>query len=162
MLYSSQIIGGAHGNEAVTTEMTLQLMQLLLSHGELDDAINRIMKGYSIHILPTLNRDGAGLTNAGDCLNQAGSLNQAGIDLVENFGTSGNVQPEAKRVMNWMKDRKFLFSLNLLGTDENIVVPNFSASPNGSSPGPKYAHLYSKAEKFGGSSSEALSSRVTE
>ena len=41
-----KVIGGVHGNEAVTTEMTLQLMQLLLSHHELDDAISRVMKGY--------------------------------------------------------------------------------------------------------------------
>ena len=75
-----QIIGGAHGNEAVTTEMTLQLMQLLLSHGELDDAINRIMKGYSIHILPALNRDGAGLNQPGDCNSKAGSLNRFKLD----------------------------------------------------------------------------------
>ena len=45
-----KVIGGVHGNEAVTTEMTLQLMQLLLSHHELDDAISRVMKG-TIHIL---------------------------------------------------------------------------------------------------------------
>ena len=117
-----------HGNEAVTTEMTLQLMQLLLSHHELDDAISRIMKGYSIHILPALNRDGIGLSQPGDCENQAGSLNQAGIDLEDDFRTYDSVQPETKRIMKWMSERKFLFSVNLKGTNENIVVPDINTT----------------------------------
>ena len=108
--------------------MTLQLMQLLLSHHELDDAISRIMKGYSIHILPALNRDGTGLSQPGDCENQAGSLNQAGIDLDNDFHSSDSVQPETKRIMKWMSERKFLFSVNLRGTNENIVVPDINTT----------------------------------
>lgn len=118
-----------HGNEAVTTEITLQLMQLLLSHHELDDAISRIMKGYSIHILPALNRDGVGLTKPGDCLSKAGSLNQAGVDLLEDFQPAqGPAQPEAQRIMSWMDERKFLFSIVLSGTNENVLVPTTNAT----------------------------------
>lgn len=104
-------------------------MQLLLSHHELDDAISRIMKGFSIHILPALNRDGVGLNAPGDCQSQAGSLNQGGVDLMENFSpASQQAQPEAQRVMTWMDQRKFLFSINLLGSDENVIVPDINAT----------------------------------
>lgn len=103
-------------------------MQLLLSHHELDDAISRIMKGFSIHILPALNRDGVGLNAPGDCQSQAGSLNQAGIDLMENFASSQEAQPEAQRVMTWMDQRKFLFSISLRGSDENVIVPDINAT----------------------------------
>ena len=108
--------------------MTLQLMQLLLSHHELDDGISRIMKGYSIHILPALNRDGLGLNRPGDCQNKAGNLNQAGVDLDNDFHSFDSAQPETKRIMKWMDERKFLFSLNLLGTNENIVVPGINVT----------------------------------
>ena len=123
-----QIIGGVHGNEAVTTEVTLRLMKLLLSYHELDDDISRIMKGYSIHILPALNRDGSGLNAPGQCKSRNGSLSQAGVDLFNDFHTFGAVQPETRSVMTWMKQRKFLFSINFLGTDENIVVPTINGT----------------------------------
>merc|ERR1719491_1810895 len=101
-----KIIGGVHGNEAVTTEMTLQLMQLLLSHHELDDAISRVMKGYSIHILPALNRDGMGLNQPGNCESQAGSLSQAGVDLANDFGSVESAQPETLRIKSWRIRRR--------------------------------------------------------
>jgi len=100
-----------------------------LSHNSLDDDISRIMKGYSLHFLPALNRDGSGTAKPGDCTNHAGSLNQAGVDLESNFDPSGRrVQPETERIMTWMSQRKFLFSINLRGSDENIIVPNLNSS----------------------------------
>lgn len=118
-----------HGNEAVTTEIILIFVEFLLSHNSLDDDISRIMKGYSLHFLPALNRDGSGMAKPGDCANHAGSLNQAGVDLESNFDPSGRrVQPEAERIMTWMSQRKFLFSINLRGSDENIIVPNLNSS----------------------------------
>ena len=118
-----QIIAGFHGNEAVTTEVALNFVQLLLSHHEYDDDISRIMKGYSLHILPALNRDGYGLNKAGECRSKAGALNQAGIDLELDFHKGQNSQPETQRIINWMDQQKFLFSLDLRGSDENILIP---------------------------------------
>ena len=121
-----QIIGGVHGNDAVTTEIILEFIQYLLSHSNLDDNVNRIVKGYSLHFLPALNRDGTGLNNAGDCsLNGKGKLNRAGIDLETDFNSSPNahVQPETQSIMTWMNQRKFLFSLDLRASDENILIP---------------------------------------
>ena len=107
-----KVIGGVHGNEAVTTEMTLQLMQLLLSHHELDDAISRVMKGYSIHILPALNRDGMGLNQPGNCESKAGSLSQAGVDLANDFGSFESAQPETLRIKRFIS--LYIFSPWLL------------------------------------------------
>ena len=121
-----QIIGGVHGNDAVTTEIILEFIQYLLSHSDLDDNVNRIVKGYSLHFLPALNRDGTGLNSAGDCsLNGKGKLNSAGIDLETDFNSSTNahIQPETQSIMTWMNQRKFMFSLDLRASDENILIP---------------------------------------
>ena len=85
------------------------------------------MKGYSLHILPALNRDGVGLNKAGQCQSKAGSLNQAGTDLEMDYGKSA-CQPETERIKNWLDEQKFLFSINLRGSDENIIVPQISQS----------------------------------
>ena len=111
----------------MTTEVALNFVQLLLSHHEYDDDISRIMKGYSLHILPALNRDGYGLNKAGECQSKAGSLNQAGIDLELDYKGS-NPQPETQRIINWMDQQKFLFSINLRGSDENILIPLINQS----------------------------------
>ncbi len=123
----------------MTTEIALNLVQRLLSHHEFDDDISRIMKGYSIHILPALNRDGFGLNKAGQCQSTAGSLNQAGVDLEMDYesllssSSSSAPQPETQRIINWMDQQKFLFSINLRGADENIVVPDISVANHSSS-----------------------------
>ena len=95
------------------------------------------MKGYSLHILPALNRDGFGLNQAGHCQSTAGSLNQAGVDLEMDYqslrSSSSSPQPETQRIINWMDQQKFLFSINLRGADENIIVPDISAVNHSSS-----------------------------
>ena len=120
-------MAGVHGNEAVTTEIALNLVQRLLSHHEFDDDISRIMKGYSLHILPALNRDGFGRNKANGCQSTEGKLNQAGVDLELDYSPTEEAQPETQRIINWMDQQNFLFSINLRGSDENIgKMNNFS------------------------------------
>lgn len=130
-----KIFGGVHGNEGVGTEVALQLVEFLLTHNDLDDDISRILKGYSLHFLPTLNRDGSVLSSPGDCSNVKGSLNRAGVDLETDFHyppTDDNVQPETERVVTWMDQRQFLFSVDLRGSDENIIIPQVEGASSNS------------------------------
>ena len=130
-----KIIGGVHGNDAVTTEIVLKFIEYLLSHSDLDDDIDRIVKGYSLHFLPSLNRDGA-LENhkkvsPGNCqLNSPGKLNQNGVDLETDFKKSENevIHPETQSLKTWMAQRQFIFSLDLRGSDENIEIPYVNSS----------------------------------
>jgi hypothetical protein len=105
------------------------MIEFLLSHNNLDDDISRIMRGYSLHFLPTLNRDGSSLAKPGVCSSRVGRLNQAGVDLEDDFHVLDNkVQPETRTMMTWMDQRKFVFSINLRGSDENIIIPTVNAS----------------------------------
>jgi hypothetical protein len=73
------------------------------------------MKGYSIHILPALNRDGMGLNQPGNCESKAGSLNQAGVDLANDFGSFESAQPETLRI------KRFIF-LSLFFFEELLYI----------------------------------------
>ena len=68
-----KVIAGVRGNEMVGTEIALQLADYILSHASIDDDIERLLKGYSIHFLPALNRDGIILAQPGNCSSKAGS-----------------------------------------------------------------------------------------
>ena len=56
----------------VGTEIALQLADYILSHASVDDDIERLVKGYSIHILPAVNRDGTVLAQPGNCSAKGG------------------------------------------------------------------------------------------
>ena len=71
------------------------------------------------------------MNKPGDCqLNGHGKLNQAGVDLETDFYTMGDrsVQPETKSIMTWMDQRKFMFSLDIRGSDENVLIPLVNGS----------------------------------
>jgi hypothetical protein len=68
-----KIIGGIRGNEMIGTEIALQLADYILTHAALDDEVERLVKGYSIHFLPALNRDGIVLAQPGNCSAKAGT-----------------------------------------------------------------------------------------
>ena len=81
--------------------------------------------------MPVLNRDGSGMNLPGDCqLNGQGKLNRAGVDLETDFNTAkgATVQPETQSIMTWMKQRKFMFSLDIRGSDENVLIPLVNSS----------------------------------
>ena len=132
-----KILASVHGNEVVGTEMVLKLAKYLLSHQSFDTDIQHIFKGYSLHLLPTLNRDGNVKAKPGDCASTEGRLNGNGVDLETDFSTEDNhsPQPETSDVMEWMSNRQFLLSINLRGVDENIIVPKFN--PSGSPLNPR-------------------------
>ena len=105
-----QIIAGVHGNEVVSTEILLRLANFLLSHHKLDDEINRILRGYSIHILPSLNRDGIVKAIRGNCSSKTGMLNGRGVDLENDFrpDASGKAQAETESVKKWLNEKQFV------------------------------------------------------
>ena len=124
-----QVIAGVHGNEVVSTEILLRLANFLLSHHKLDDEINRILRAFSIHILPSLNRDGIVQAKRGNCSSLAGMLNAHAVDLENDFPQVGNAvetksEAETESVKKWMDEKQFILSLDLGGKDENIHIPS--------------------------------------
>ena len=128
-----QIIAGVHGNEVVSTEILLRLANFLLSHHKLDDEINRILRGYSIHILPSLNRDGIVNAKRGNCTSKAGTLNSHGVDLENDFhpDSNGKCESETESVKKWMNEKQFVLSIDLSGKDENIHIPQIHGDDSG-------------------------------
>jgi Zinc carboxypeptidase len=76
-----KIIGGVRGNEMVGTEIALQLANYILSHAPIDDDIERLLKGYSIHFLPALNRDGIVMAQPGNCSAKSGLTFNLGVEI---------------------------------------------------------------------------------
>ena len=83
------------------------------------------MRGYSIHILPSLNRDGFLKAKRGDCSSTAGMRNANGIDLENDFRSDPDehAQVESDNVKKWMNEKQFILSIDLSGQDENIHIP---------------------------------------
>jgi len=137
-----KIVASVHGNEVVGTEMILKLARYLLTHQSFDTEIQHVFKAYSLHLLPTLNRDGNAEAQPGQspahCHDQKGRLNSNSVDLETDFFDGGGagkaVQAETKTVMDWMDSRQFLLSINLRGgSDENIIVPKLDSGNSSSS-----------------------------
>ena len=78
-------VANMHGNEAVGREMLLLLAQYLLEGYGRNETITRLVKGTSIHIMPTMNPDGFEAAREGDKQGYTGRENSHGQDLNRNF-----------------------------------------------------------------------------
>lgn len=115
-------IGNMHGNEVVSREILLLLLQHLLESYGKDKDITKIIDSTRIHIMPSMNPDGYERAVQGECGGVVGRTNAAGIDLNRNFpdqykprAKSNPLQKETELVMKWIKSYPFVLSANLHG-----------------------------------------------
>ncbi|XP_013414480.1 carboxypeptidase D [Lingula anatina] len=114
------LIGGVHGNEAVGKELLLELATYLCSHYRQDYVITQLLENTRIHILPSLNPDGATEATVGDCEGKTGELNANNVDLLTNYPISDSnnsfvLEPETQAVIGWIHQHSFLMSVLLRG-----------------------------------------------
>jgi len=116
-------IANMHGDEIVGREMMMRLIAHLAESYGRDQQITNLVNNYQIHIMPSMNPDGAEKRRRG---------NAKGIDLNRDFpdfttndnqNTLGNRQVETKAVMNWQKKHKFILSANFHGGAEVVNYP---------------------------------------
>ncbi|XP_067932330.1 carboxypeptidase D-like [Watersipora subatra] len=127
------IVGGIHGNEAVSTALAIELVSYLLRSKDTDTNIAKLLKETEIHVLPLLNPDGA-VRSLDDCYETEGQGNALNVDLDTNFPSIyraepvSKQQPETEAAMSWLKKNQFTLLLHLRDGNDVVSYP-FDAPP---------------------------------
>jgi hypothetical protein len=116
-------IANMHGNERVGREILLYFIEYMLSHQHKDTNVDYVMRNTRIHVIVSLNPDGAEVAlPSSDCLSFDGRFNANGIDLNRDFhlesyhcnerASERRGQPETKAIMAWLENNHFVLSAN--------------------------------------------------
>ncbi|GFR94190.1 carboxypeptidase D-like [Elysia marginata] len=116
-------VANMHGNEAVGRELMLRLAEHLLVNYRTDPRVKMLVDSTDIHLMPSMNPDGFGVSSVGDCTGVQGRYNANGKDLNRNFpeqfplpSDSFNPEPETTAMMRWLsRQPNFVLSANLHG-----------------------------------------------
>ena len=119
-------VGNMHGNEAVSRQILIYLIQYLLeNYGKPNGSrVTRLVDSTNIFIMPSMNPDGFENANEGECGGVRGRRNQNNVDLNRDFPDQFNVwksydfnfaQPETKALIRWIYRNDFVLSANLHG-----------------------------------------------
>ena len=116
-------IANMHGDEIVGREIMLRFIKDCVENYGKDPRLTNLLDKYQIHILVSMNPDGAANSTRG---------NGSRIDLnrdFPDFSTSDNQdtlnkrQPETQAVMKWQGEHKFKLSANFHGGSEVVNYP---------------------------------------
>ncbi|XP_028403606.1 carboxypeptidase D-like [Dendronephthya gigantea] len=133
-----KLVGGIHGEEAISKEVLLQFIKVLCEKYDKDPELTKLVDTTRIHILPSLNPDGYAMARTkGDSHRGIGHTNAHGIDLNRNFPdqffpTTSPEQPETKAVEKWIKSHPFVLSASLHAGSLVVTYP-YDDSPSGQS-----------------------------
>ncbi|XP_068126413.1 carboxypeptidase D [Hyperolius riggenbachi] len=118
-------VGNMHGDETVSRQVLIYLIQYLLEGYGRDLRIARLLNTTDIYIMPSLNPDGFERAQEGDCVGQKGGReNGQHLDLNRNFPDQFSSQPqkpdpqllpEVVDMMKWIRGNRFVLSGNLHG-----------------------------------------------
>ncbi|XP_045478513.1 LOW QUALITY PROTEIN: carboxypeptidase M-like [Harmonia axyridis] len=138
-------VANMHGNEAVSRELMLHLIQHLVTQYQVDPYIRWLLDNTRIHILPSMNPDGFEVSKEGTCEGGQGRYNARGFDLNRNFPdyfkqNNKRPQPETEAVKDWISKIQFVLSGSLHGgalvasypfdNTPNSLFSNFGSSPS--------------------------------
>ncbi|XP_071353378.1 carboxypeptidase D [Trachinotus anak] len=116
-------VGNMHGDETVSRQVLVYLVENLLSKYGEEPRIAQLVNTTDIYIMPSMNPDGFEKSVEGDCNGDNGGRNNAkNMDLNRSFPdqfdgttvTADNV-PEVMAVIRWIQEKKFVLSGNLHG-----------------------------------------------
>lgn len=107
-------VGNMHGDETVSRQVLVYLLEYLLTHYEDDPRIAELVNTTDIYILPSMNPDGFERSREGDCVGEHGGRNNANnLDLNRNFPdqydgvtSDPNQVPEVAAMMRWIQEKK--------------------------------------------------------
>ncbi|KAM4700786.1 carboxypeptidase D isoform 2-T2 [Discoglossus pictus] len=117
-------VGNMHGDETVSRQVLIYLIQYLLEHYGRDPRITSLLNSTDIYIMPSLNPDGFERATEGDCTGSKGGRENANIiDLNRSFPDQFSPKeqpdmepvPEARAMMEWIRKNRFVLSGNLHG-----------------------------------------------
>ncbi|XP_053562111.1 carboxypeptidase D [Bombina bombina] len=117
-------VGNMHGDETVSRQVLIYLIQYLLGQYGVDQRITTLLNTTDIYIMPSLNPDGFETAKEGDCTGERGGRENAKlVDLNRSFPDQfsprdmpdGNLVPEVNAMMQWILSNRFVLSGNLHG-----------------------------------------------
>ncbi|KAM4795649.1 carboxypeptidase D [Rhinophrynus dorsalis] len=118
-------VGNMHGDETVSRQVLIYLIQYLLSEYGQNERITHLLNTTDIYIVPSLNPDGFEKATEGDCTGAKGGRENANqIDLNRSFPDQfpikgsqpePNLVPEVRAMMDWISSNRFVLSGNLHG-----------------------------------------------
>ena len=117
-------VGNMHGNEAISRQILIYLIQYLCDNYGKVDRVTKIVNTTNIFIMPSMNPDGFENGREGECRGVTGRPNANGVDLNRDFPdqfTNWNkfdlkkAQPETRSIMKWIYKNPFVLSANLHG-----------------------------------------------
>ncbi|KAK1158328.1 hypothetical protein AOXY_G23196 [Acipenser oxyrinchus oxyrinchus] len=116
-------VGNMHGDETVSRQVLVYLIEYLLDRYGKDDRITKLVNETDINIMPSMNPDGFEKSVEGDCEGEHGGrenargkdLNRSFPDQFETVIVSMEDVPEVAAVMKWIQDKRFVLSGNLHG-----------------------------------------------
>ncbi|KAF6038138.1 hypothetical protein EB796_003558 [Bugula neritina] len=131
----TKYVGNIHGNEATSREMLIRFIDLLLTQYGEDDSITHLMDTTRVHVMPTMNPDGYGITSKWNCSGVYGRYNMAQVDLNRDFPDYFNptyqtremMQPESGAVADWIDSTQFVLSAGFHG---GALVANYPYDSN--------------------------------
>ncbi len=116
-------IANMHGDEIVGRELMILFIHDLLSQYGKDNRITQLLDNTEIHILPSMNPDGANLGKRGNGNNVDLNRDFPDFTTTDNLDTEVGRELETKAVMNWQKQIKFKLSANFHGGAEVVNYP---------------------------------------
>lgn len=149
-------VANIHGNEAVSREMALHLIEHLVKNYREDAYIRWLLDQTRIHILPSLNPDGFEVAREGTCTGGQGRYNARGFDLNRNFPdyfkqNTKRVQPETEAYKEWIAKIQFTLSAGLhagalvasypFDNTPNSVYQAFASTPSQTPDDDVFHHL---------------------
>jgi predicted deacylase len=112
-----------HGDEITGREVMMNLItHLAVNYGK-DDRITKLMDRFQIHIMPSMNPDGAELRRRSNANGSDLNRDFPDFSTSDNQNTLEGRQPETIAVMNWQKKHNFILSANFHGGAEVVNYP---------------------------------------
>jgi len=116
-------IANMHGNEIVGRELMLRFIKDCLTNYNNDEQIRNLLDNFQIHILVSMNPDGANHKSRGNARGVDLNRDFPDFDTKDNIDSPKNRALETQAVMNWQKEHHFKLSANFHGGAEVVNYP---------------------------------------
>lgn len=116
-------IANMHGDEVVGRELLMKLSQELLEKDGKDPVITKLLDDVQIHILVSMNPDGAARQRRGNVNYVDLNRNFPDFTTQDNRNTPAGRAPETQAVMRWQQNHHFCLSANFHGGAEVVNYP---------------------------------------
>lgn len=116
-------IANMHGDEIVGRELMVLFIQDLLKNYDTDPQITKLLDHTEIHIMPSMNPDGAHLGKRGNGNNVDLNRDFPDFTTTDDRDILTNREPETQAVMSWQNQMNFKLSANFHGGSEVVNYP---------------------------------------